>query len=61
MLQRYNQDDTLEDHLVKEAESLREQASLLPPGAVRDAVMRKARLAETGSRMSDEWLQFPPT
>ncbi|MDA9496831.1 hypothetical protein [Bradyrhizobium sp. CCBAU 11357] len=50
--------DTLEARLAAEAERLREQASLLPPGAVRDEILRKARQAETGSQMS-EWLRSP--
>ncbi|MHC2282856.1 hypothetical protein ACVME8_009499 [Bradyrhizobium diazoefficiens] len=49
---------TLEQRLADEACRLCEQARLLPPGAVRDATMRKARQAETGSRLS-EWLRSP--
>jgi len=37
---------------------LREEAKLLPPGAMRDAMLRKARQAETGSHMT-EWLKSP--
>lgn len=55
---RFKQVDTLEARLAAEAERLREQASLLPPGAARDEILRKARQAETGSHMS-EWLRSP--
>jgi hypothetical protein len=37
---------------------LREQAELLPHGAFRDQVLRKARQAENGSQMA-EWLRPP--
>ena len=49
---------SFEERLAEEAERLREEAELLPPGAVRDAVLRKARRAETGSHVS-EWLSSP--
>jgi hypothetical protein len=49
---------TLEERLAEEAERLREEAKLLPPGALRNEVLRKARQAETGSHMS-EWLRSP--
>ncbi|SDP39554.1 hypothetical protein SAMN05444050_6710 [Afipia sp. GAS231] len=48
----------LEQRLAEEAHRLREQAKLLPLGAVREATIRKARQAETGSHMS-EWLRSP--
>jgi hypothetical protein len=37
---------------------LREEAKSLPPGAVREEMIRKARQAETASRMN-EWLTSP--
>jgi hypothetical protein len=46
----------LEQRLADEAHRLREQAQLLPHGAVREATIRKARQAETGSHIS-EWLR----
>jgi hypothetical protein len=54
----YTPETTLEQHLADEACSLREQARLLPPGAVREATIRRARQAETGSHLSD-WLRSP--
>lgn len=55
---RFKQTDTLEQRLADEAERLRQQAELLPPGALREQVLRKARQCETGSHMS-EWLRSP--
>lgn len=55
---RFKQTELLEDRLAGEAIRLREEARLLPPGAVRDALIRKARQCETGSHMS-EWLRSP--
>jgi hypothetical protein len=52
----YTQRETLEQRFAEEAHCLREQANLLPPGAVREATIRKARQAETGSHLSD-WLR----
>lgn len=55
---RFKQNQSLEERLANEAKRLREEAKLLPPGALREAVLRKARQAETGSHMS-EWLRSP--
>jgi hypothetical protein len=48
----------LELRLAEEAKDLRAKAKLLRPGAEREAIIRKARQAETGSQMS-EWLRSP--
>ena len=53
---RFEQTLSLEERLDQEATNLREQAKLLPHGAVREATIRKARQAETGSHLSD-WLR----
>jgi hypothetical protein len=55
---RSKQTVSLEERLAEEARRLREEAELLPQGPVRDAALRKARQAETGSHMS-EWLRSP--
>ncbi len=55
---RFKQTQSLEDRLSEEAKRLRAEAKLLPPGAVRDALIRKALQAESGSHMS-EWLTSP--
>jgi hypothetical protein len=52
---RLTQTQSLEERLAEEAKRLRAEAKLLPPGALREALIRKARQAETGSHMS-EWL-----
>jgi hypothetical protein len=55
---RFKQTQSLEERLAEEAKRLREEAKLLPPGAVREALLRKARQAETGSHVT-EWLTSP--
>jgi len=55
---RFEQTLPLEERFSEEAKRLREEAKLLPPGAVRDATLRKARQAETGAHVS-EWLRSP--
>ena len=55
---RFNQMKPLKERLLDEARSLREQANLLPVGAVRDAALRKARQAEAAAHM-DDWLTSP--
>ena len=54
----FKQIQSLEERLAEEAKRLREEAKLLPPGAVRDEMVRKARRAETGSHLT-EWLASP--
>ena len=55
---RFKQIKSLEDRLAQEAKRLREEAKSLAPGIARDELIRKARLCETGSHMSD-WLSSP--
>jgi hypothetical protein len=55
---RFTQVKSLEERLADEAKRLREEAKLLPAGALREQVLRKARQAETGSHVS-EWLRSP--
>jgi hypothetical protein len=50
------QTEILEEPCEDEAQRLRESASFLPHGAVREAALRKARQIETASRIS-EWLR----
>jgi len=52
---RFKHTKSLKDRLLEEAQSLREQANLLPYGSVRDAALKKARQAEAAANM-DEWL-----
>jgi hypothetical protein len=46
---RFKQTKSLKDRLLEEAQSLREQAKLLPFGLVRDATLKKARRAEAAA------------
>lgn len=55
---RIKQTQSLEARLSEEAKRLREQAKLLPPGAERNELIRKARQAETASQMNG-WLTSP--
>jgi hypothetical protein len=55
---RFKQDQSLEDRLAEEAKRLRQEAKLVPPGAVHDKLILRARQAETGSHIS-EWLRSP--
>jgi hypothetical protein len=55
---RFKQTRLPEERLSEEAKRLRAEAKLLPPGAARDEMIRKARRAETASHM-DEWLTSP--
>jgi hypothetical protein len=52
---RFTQTTSLEERLAKEATQLRKQAQGTPPGIERDLLVRKARRAESASRMT-EWL-----
>ena len=62
--QRFKPFDPLDNRLSEEAERLRKEARGTPPGVERDRLIRRARLAETASHMS-EWLSSkglqPPT
>jgi hypothetical protein len=49
---------SFEERLAQEALRLREQAKSLPPGIERDQLIRRARQAETASRMN-QWLTSP--
>ena len=55
---RVKQSLSLEDRLARQAAKLKAQASELPAGAEREALLRKARLVETGAHLSD-WLTSP--
>ena len=55
---RFKQTQTLEERLGEEASRLREEAKALPPGIERDQLIRRARQAETASRMN-QWLTSP--
>lgn len=49
---------TLQERLAAEAKRLRKEAKKLKPGAEREALLRLARQAETGSQMG-KWPSSP--
>ena len=49
---------SLEERLGIQAQRLRKEARGVPPGVERDRLIRRARLAETGSQLS-EWRRSP--
>jgi len=55
---RSKQTQSFQERLSEHATRLRAEARLLPPGALRVEMIRKARLAETALHMS-EWLASP--
>ena len=55
---RVKQSETLGAHLAKEANRLREEAELLPPGEAREKALKKARLTERALEMN-AWLNSP--
>ena len=55
---RFKQTISLETRLSEEAKRLRDEAKLVPPGALREELIRKARHAEAASHMN-EWLTSP--
>ena len=55
---RLKQAKSLKERLLEEAQKLRQDAKLLAPGPVKDAVINKARQAEAAALM-DEWLNSP--
>ena len=55
----FKQTTSLKERLAKEAAQLRKQAQCTPPGVERVLLVRKARRAETASRMI-EWLTSAP-
>jgi hypothetical protein len=58
MRKRSIQTKSLEERLAEHATRLREEAKVLPPGVVREAILRRAEKAETGAQMS-QWLRSP--
>jgi hypothetical protein len=55
---RFKTIDPLDKRLSVQAERLRKEARGTPPGVERDRLIRRARQAETASRMT-QWLSSP--
>ncbi|RXH00216.1 hypothetical protein [Bradyrhizobium zhanjiangense] len=56
MRRRFKQTGTLEQRLLEQAERLRQRAQATPPGVEREGLLRRARQAESASRVND-WLR----
>nr|WP_239624652.1 hypothetical protein [Bradyrhizobium sp. I71] len=55
---RSKQTRSLEERMAEQAARLKDQASQLPAGAEREAMLKRARIAETGAHLSD-WITSP--
>jgi hypothetical protein len=55
---RFQNTLTFPDRLAKEAKRLREEAETKSPGPERDALLRKARQADTAAHI-DQWISSP--
>ena len=55
---RFKQNISFQDRLASRAEEIRGQAAKLSPGAERDALLKKARRADTASHL-DDWANSP--
>jgi len=55
---RFKQNISLRDRLAAWAMEIRRRAESLPPGAQRDALMKKVRQADTASHL-DQWANSP--
>lgn len=55
---RFKQKLSLRDRLALFAKAAREKAALLPPGAEKDELLRKARQADTTAHLTD-WVNSP--
>lgn len=55
---RVKQTRSLEQRMAELAAQLKEQANELPAGPEREALLKRARIAETGARLSD-WITSP--
>jgi hypothetical protein len=55
---RFKQIKTFKDRLSAFSKDVRDRASLLPPGAEKDELFRKADQADTAARL-DEWVNSP--
>ena len=55
---RFKQTVSLQDRISSFAETARKVAALLPPGAERDVLLRKAGQADTAANLTD-WVNSP--
>jgi hypothetical protein len=55
---RFKQTLSLQDRLTAWAKGVRDQAAVLPPGSEREALLKKARQADTAAHLED-WANSP--
>jgi hypothetical protein len=55
---RFNNTLTFPDRLAREGDRFREEADTKPPGQEREALLRKARQADTGAQI-EKWISSP--
>ncbi|SFJ72323.1 hypothetical protein [Bradyrhizobium sp. Gha] len=55
---RVKQTRSLEERMAQQAAKLKDEANQLPAGAEREALLKRARIAEIGAQLSD-WLTSP--
>nr|WP_246801298.1 hypothetical protein [Bradyrhizobium genosp. L] len=55
---RVIQTETFEERLAGRAKDLRDRAKVMPHGVEKDALLKRARQAESGAQIS-EWLRSP--
>jgi len=55
---RIKQTRSLEERIAEQAAKLKAEANQLPAGKERQDLLKRARIAETGSRIND-WLRSP--
>ncbi|WP_371259204.1 hypothetical protein [Bradyrhizobium sp. WSM1743] len=55
---RVKQTRSLEERMAEQAANLKEQAAQLPAGKARDDLLKRAKVAETASRIND-WINSP--
>ena len=55
---RVKQTRSLEERMAEQADKLKSMADRLPAGVEREALLKRARIAEVGAHISD-WLRSP--
>lgn len=55
---RVKQTSSLEERMAEQAAKLKAMADQLPAGTKREALLKRARIAETGAHLSN-WIQSP--
>ena len=58
MIRRFEQSRPFRNRLAEFARQARERASKLPPGVLREDLLRKARRADTAAHV-DDWMNSP--